>query len=243
LLRFDRVWLAAGVTVYLASIALRCVRWGILLRCNGEVKWRHVVEALLAGYAANYLLPGRIDELFHAYYAMRLFHMSHFTSLGIVIVERVCDGVILVCALWTCLALFAFESADKIAHPPWAIAAGITASAALGSALTFVLVAGRLDLRKLKLPNLILDRWKKADRQRFVGGTATRNEVVARLQEEGHLGAARAHTISLMRGGFAQFSLGSARFSVSVDECRIMADKDTGPLMSHDATEVVIARQ
>jgi hypothetical protein len=50
-------------------------------------------------------------------------------------------------------------------------------------------------------------------------------------------------TISLMPGGFAQFSLGSARFSVRADECRIMVDKDTGPLMSHDATEVVIARQ
>jgi hypothetical protein len=52
-----------------------------------------------------------------------------------------------------------------------------------------------------------------------------------------------AQTLSLLPGGFAQFSLGSARFSVRADECRIMVDKDTGPLMSHDATEVVIARQ
>src|ERR1700704_3718213 len=74
--RFDRSWLAAGVAVYMASIALRCLRWGILLRTNGAVKWRHAVEALLAGYAANYLLPARIGELFRADYAMRLFQMS-----------------------------------------------------------------------------------------------------------------------------------------------------------------------
>jgi glycosyltransferase 2 family protein len=161
LLRFDGVWLAAGVAVYLASIALRCVRWGILLRSNAEVKWRHAGEALLAGYAANYLLPGRIGELFRVDYAMRLFHMSRFTSLGTIVVERVCDGVVLVCALWTCLALLTFESASRITYPPWAIGAGITASAVFGSALVFVLVAGHLDLRRFKLPQFLLDRWKR----------------------------------------------------------------------------------
>src|SRR5262245_34023705 len=97
LLRFDGAWLAAGFATYLASIVLRCLRWGILLRRNGDVKWRHAGEALLAGYAANYLLPGRIGELIRAEYAMRLFHMSRFTLLGTILVERVCDGVVLVC--------------------------------------------------------------------------------------------------------------------------------------------------
>jgi glycosyltransferase 2 family protein len=159
--RFDRSWLIAGVAVYMASIALRCLRWGILLRTNGAVKWRHAVEALLAGYAANYLLPARIGELFRADYAMRLFHMSRFTSLGTIFVERVCDGVILVCALWVCLVLLSFAGPNPIVYPSWAIAAATTASAMFGVALLFALLSGRVDLRKLGLPNFVLDRWEK----------------------------------------------------------------------------------
>ena len=157
--RFDRSWLAIGVAVYMGSIAVRCLRWGILLRTNATVKWRHAVEALLAGYAANYLLPARIGELFRADYAMRLFHMSRFTSLGTIFVERLCDGVILVCALWVCLGILAFADGNPIAYPSWAIAAGTTASAVFGLALLFALLSGHVDLRRFGLPDFILDRW------------------------------------------------------------------------------------
>src|SRR5262249_17135243 len=60
--QMDPHWLIAGVTVYLTSIALRCLRWGILLRATGSVKWRHAAEALVTGFAANFVLPGRIGE-------------------------------------------------------------------------------------------------------------------------------------------------------------------------------------
>lgn len=159
--RFDRSWLAAGVAVYMASIALRCLRWGILLRTNGAVKWRHAVEALLAGYAANYLLPARIGELFRADYAMRLFNMSRFTSLGTIFVERVCDGIILVGALWVCLGILSFGGQNPIVYPSWAIAAAITASAVFGLALLFAVLSGHVDLRRLGLPDFVLERWEK----------------------------------------------------------------------------------
>jgi uncharacterized membrane protein YbhN (UPF0104 family) len=61
------------VIIYFGSIGLRCLRWGLLLRATARVKWRHVVEALLAGYAANFALPARIGELFRADYAHRVF--------------------------------------------------------------------------------------------------------------------------------------------------------------------------
>jgi uncharacterized membrane protein YbhN (UPF0104 family) len=78
----DLKWLAAGVASYLAAIALRCLRWGILVRATGSVKWRHTTEALITGFAANYVLPGRVGELFRADYARRVFNMSRFTALG-----------------------------------------------------------------------------------------------------------------------------------------------------------------
>src|SRR5262245_21001472 len=80
-------WLIAGGALYLMSIAVRSVRWGILLRASDSVKWRHASEALLISFAANYVLPGRIGELFRAEYARRLFGMSRFTSFGTIIVE------------------------------------------------------------------------------------------------------------------------------------------------------------
>jgi glycosyltransferase 2 family protein len=80
------------------SIGLRCLRWGFLLRATGSVKWRHAAEALITGFAANYILPGRIGEVFRVDYARRVFNMSRFISLGTIVVERVCDGIVLVCA-------------------------------------------------------------------------------------------------------------------------------------------------
>jgi uncharacterized membrane protein YbhN (UPF0104 family) len=159
--RFNRSWLAAGVAVYMTSIALRCLRWGILLRTNGAVKWRHVVEALLAGYAANYLLPARIGELFRADYAMRLFQMNRFTSLGTIFVERLCDGIILVSALWVCLGILSFGPANSLAYPAWAFAAAIAASAVFWLALLFALLSGRVDLGRFGLPDFIASRWRK----------------------------------------------------------------------------------
>lgn len=159
--RFNRAWLVAGVAVYMASIALRCLRWGILLRTNGAVKWRHALEALLAGYAANYLLPARIGELFRADYAMRLCQMSRFTSLGTIFVERLCDGIILVSALWVCLGILSAGSHGAVAYPPWAIGAAAAASVVFGLAFLFALLSGRVDLGRFGLPDFIATRWRK----------------------------------------------------------------------------------
>ena len=62
----------------------------------------------MTGFAANYILPGRVGELFRADYARRVFNMSRFTALGTIVVERVCDGVVLVCALWIGFAWILF---------------------------------------------------------------------------------------------------------------------------------------
>jgi uncharacterized membrane protein YbhN (UPF0104 family) len=62
-------WLTVAIFIYLSSIAVRCLRWGILLRAGAYVKWRHIAEALIVGCAANCLLPARMGELFRADYA------------------------------------------------------------------------------------------------------------------------------------------------------------------------------
>ncbi len=156
--RMDGEWLIAGIALYLAAIALRCLRWGVLLRATDNVKWRHAAEALLTGFAANYVLPGRVGELFRADYARRIFNMSRFTSLGTIVVERVCDGIVLVCALWIG---FAWIVATRVTSPEtsWVLLVGAASSILFGAAMGFILVSHRIDLRRFGLGESVARRW------------------------------------------------------------------------------------
>jgi glycosyltransferase 2 family protein len=165
--QMNRGWLSAAVASYLISIALRCVRWGILLRTTDNVKWRHAAEALLTGFAANYLLPGRVGELFRADYARRIFHMSRFTSLGTIVVERVCDGLVLVCALWLGFAWFFLTRASHT-ELSRVILVGAAASVVFGAALAFVLLAQRIDVRRFGVPARLAAHWDN-----LVAGTSS----------------------------------------------------------------------
>ena len=160
-------WLIAGIALYLAAIGTRCLRWGILLRATGTVKWRHAAEALVTGFAANYLLPGRLGELFRADYVGRVFNMSRFTALGTIVVERVCDGVVLVSALCIGFAwiLFARSAAPERA---WVFLVGTSASILFGAGLVFILLPQRIDLRRLGVMESIATRW-----DRLIDGVAS----------------------------------------------------------------------
>jgi len=156
----DWNWLVAAVAIYLLSIGVRCLRWGILLRATDNVKWRHAAEALLTGFAANYVLPGRVGELFRADYARRVFNMSRFTSLGTIVVERVCDGIILVCALWISFAWSSFTR-FALAETSWILTVALAASLAFGVGLALILVTRRIDLRRFDVPEGIVARWDR----------------------------------------------------------------------------------
>jgi len=160
-------WLITGVAVYLAAIGLRCLRWGILLRATGSVKWRHAAEALVTGFAANYVLPGRVGELFRADYARRVFNMDRFTALGTIIVERVCDGVVLVCALWIGFAWILFAR-SATPEKSWVLLVGAAASILFAAALMFILLSQRIDLRRLGVMESIAVRW-----DRLIDGVAS----------------------------------------------------------------------
>lgn len=158
--RIEIPWLLAGVLIYLGSISLRCLRWGFLLRATGSVKWRHAAEALVAGYAANFALPGRVGELFRADYAGRVFNMSRFTSLGTIVVERVCDGLVLISALWISLAWIVSVQFEFVAKP-WIFLVGAIASALFGLALIFILFSKRVDLRRFGVMEGLAARWDR----------------------------------------------------------------------------------
>jgi uncharacterized protein (TIRG00374 family) len=151
-------WLAMAITIYLTSMGLRGIRWGVLLRATDEVKWRHAAEGSLTGFAANYVLPGRLGELFRADYARRVFNMSRFASLGTIVVERVCDGIVLVCALWGSL-VWLLLTGFALTQTLWVMIVGATASGLFGIALAFILIAQRIDLRGFGIPEVLAKRW------------------------------------------------------------------------------------
>jgi hypothetical protein len=156
----NRVWLAASVGIYLGSIGLRCLRWGILLRAAGSVKWRHATEALITGFAANYVLPGRVGELFRADYARRIFNMSRFTSLGTIVIERTCDGIVVVCALWiSSISIFSTRTGQHGAS--WVLGAASFASVIFGTALLLIVISRRIDLRRFGVIESIAARWDR----------------------------------------------------------------------------------
>jgi glycosyltransferase 2 family protein len=120
----------------------------------------HVTEALITGFAANFVLPARIGELFRADYAHHIFKMDRFTTFGTIVVERVCDGILLVCALWTSLALMLFMRFAFVATS-WIFVVAAVSSALFGAALIFILLSQRIDFRRFGIMEGIATRWDR----------------------------------------------------------------------------------
>ena len=106
------------------------------------------------------MLPGRVGELFRADYARRVFNMSRFTALGTIVVKRVCDGVLLVCMLWSSLA-WVFFTRFVPTGTSWILLLGTAASIVFSVALVFVLVARQIDLRRFGVPQGLATRWDR----------------------------------------------------------------------------------
>jgi uncharacterized protein (TIRG00374 family) len=101
----DAGWLALGLIAFWMGIAIRVVRWRRLLRHVSSIRLRETAEALIVGYAMNYLLPARLGEPFRAEYAQRRFQIDRFTAFGSIVTERVIDGLTVVLFLLVGLIL------------------------------------------------------------------------------------------------------------------------------------------
>jgi uncharacterized membrane protein YbhN (UPF0104 family) len=91
----------------------------------GNIRMGQVAEALVVGYAMNYVLPARLGEPFRADYTQRRFGLDRFAVFGSILTERVLDGLLTVFLLIAGLvsvslgsrmdALSSFGSAASIA--------------------------------------------------------------------------------------------------------------------------------
>ncbi len=110
-------WIAAALAVYLATMAVRSLRWHLLLRrLDSRIRLPGVAETLVLGYAVNNVLPARLGELFRADYAKRRLGISRSEVLGSIVIERALDGATVVGFLWLGLLLSGAGAGAQIAQ-------------------------------------------------------------------------------------------------------------------------------
>lgn len=88
--------LAMALFLYWSDIAVRCVRWRLLIAQETRLSYAQVARALVVGYAVNNVLPARLGELFRADYVARHAAITRAGALGSIVVERLLDALILV---------------------------------------------------------------------------------------------------------------------------------------------------
>jgi uncharacterized protein (TIRG00374 family) len=105
--------LVAIVGVVAVQVALRAVRWSLLLPDRpegGRIPFQRLIPPLLVGYLGNAILPARLGEPMRAVIASRTERVGVPESLGSVLVERVVDVAT--------LAPIAFIAALLVDAPP-----------------------------------------------------------------------------------------------------------------------------
>lgn len=88
-------WILFAVFLYWIELALRIVRWRVLLsRLKPPIVGNHIAIAFISGYAANNVLPAKLGEAFRADLLGRLANVSRLSAFGSIIVERLFDMVV-----------------------------------------------------------------------------------------------------------------------------------------------------
>ncbi len=130
----DPVLFALAILVATSGLAIRALRWGVLLRpVARRVPFRPRYAATSVGFAANNLLPARAGEFARALTLSRLAGVPIGAVFGTLALERVFDGLVLVSLLFISLA-------GAVPVDP-RTAAGLAAFGVLGTAVMTAAVA------------------------------------------------------------------------------------------------------
>lgn len=128
--------LAVATLVSFVEVAVRAVRWRILLRPLASVGFATVLGYLSIGHLANAILPARLGDVARAVLTGVRLRTSRTSVLGTIAVERVSDAGLLGLAVLTGM-LIGFRQLA-----PVVVAFGIAGTAALIVALVAFVVLG-----------------------------------------------------------------------------------------------------
>jgi uncharacterized protein (TIRG00374 family) len=91
--------LAAALVVVLVDLALRALRWHVLLLnvegVEDKPTYRLAFGYLTLGFAANAVLPARLGDVARAVLAADTFRTPRLAIFGTIMIERVSDGLIM----------------------------------------------------------------------------------------------------------------------------------------------------
>lgn len=94
--KVDVVPLLGYVGLFAAAHVLRVVRWGVLVRALGPIRWRDVFTAGCVGYMCISVFPLRLGEFVRPYLVRGRGGVTASGALATVVVERVIDGLLFV---------------------------------------------------------------------------------------------------------------------------------------------------
>jgi glycosyltransferase 2 family protein len=93
------IWVTAAMLIYAANLTIRAWRWQVILRPVAAIPYPIVARALLVGYGLNAVMPARLGELFRAEFFKKTFGLSRVWGLTSIVIERLFDGVTVICCL------------------------------------------------------------------------------------------------------------------------------------------------
>ena len=99
--------LAPALALYFAGVAVRAVRWRVLLAPLQEVAVARLFPIVVMGYMANDILPARLGEVVRVDVLRRREGISRAAALATVLIERIFDGL--------CLIIFAAVTLPLVA--------------------------------------------------------------------------------------------------------------------------------
>jgi uncharacterized protein (TIRG00374 family) len=100
------------VLMHLGSLALRSLRWSVLVRPLAALPARALAPPLAIGFMVNYLFPGRAGEIVRCWLLARRERVSASAAFATVVVERLFDGLAVICFLAP--APFLIEGGDPV---------------------------------------------------------------------------------------------------------------------------------
>jgi uncharacterized membrane protein YbhN (UPF0104 family) len=86
-------WMALAVAVDILSYVTQALRWTLLLRPVGDVRWLDAAQAIYAGLFASEVLPMRPGEVLRALIVSRRLQANISGVFPSILVERLFDGI------------------------------------------------------------------------------------------------------------------------------------------------------
>jgi uncharacterized protein (TIRG00374 family) len=129
-------YIAAAMFAYWLNLLLRAWRWRAILGHVQRLPFETVLNALIVGYGVNNVTPGRLGELFRAEFFKQRYGLSRVWGLASIVLERLLDGLIVVC----CLTVGLIFASGATEHGRVLIGISFMAAAIFGTVLSLVLI-------------------------------------------------------------------------------------------------------